>query len=73
MMSHVGGNLRKTCSKCDFEQSVRTNKCPNCGSTLTKSGKVLGTTVAAGYRVSPGRRKKLLDIAQVVDVQLVQL
>ena len=53
--------LRKTCSKCNFEQPIRTNKCPNCGSTLTKSGKVrgrpVGTTVAAGYRVGPGRRK----------------
>ena len=53
--------LHKICSKCNFEQPIRTNKCPSCGSTLTKSGKVrgrpAGTAVTAGYRVGPSLRK----------------
>lgn len=76
-------NLRKTCSRCNFEQPIRTNKCPNCGSTLTKLGKVrgrpVGTTVAAGYTIIGSvlvvvKIQLLLpDIMQAVDVLLVPL
>ena len=51
----------KVCNVCNHEQPVRTTKCSNCGTKLTKSGKIhgrpAGTTAAAGYKVSPGRRK----------------
>ena len=56
MMPRVGANLCETCSKCNFEQPLRTNKCLNCGSTLTKArGRPVGTTVAGGYKVGPAR------------------
>ena len=52
--------LRKTCSVCNSQEHVRSRKCSNCGTTLTKSGKKVGrpkkTTIAAGYNTSSGRR-----------------
>ena len=49
----------KNCSVCNSKQHIHSQKCLNCGSRLTKSGKKVGrpvgTTVAAGYNVSDGR------------------
>ena len=54
-MPAIVKSLRKICSVCNSEQHIRTTKCLDCGSKITKTGKKygqpVGTTAAAGYKV----------------------
>ena len=53
-------NFTKTCSVCHTQVHIRTKICKVCGTKLNKSGqksqrgRPVGTTVAAGYKASPG-------------------
>lgn len=51
--------ITKTCSVCNTRLHIHTKICKVCGIKVTKEyGWPVGTTVAAGYKPSPGRPKQ---------------